>query len=1122
MPINFELTFTQPLLLDLQNAKFADVQDYANAITKYYVNTIETGMPIGIPPTMPSPAALGAPVPVGTGPTDAFKAPYSDPKKSLFNEAVFGYFNAKDLVIAKGSLAQKKTQLESILRKAEYQTKLLENKVRTINELKERVKTVPADIKNTIEGIKELFRVFIDQIVNVKADILGFTPEQISLEKIDLKAEFAEKFPDEAKIIDSLININFSKPQEAINAIQTANTYFNKVNANVKSSVKAFEDFDASQQKDYVKARLTQIISKIFKLVNGILLPESLGALILDLKKRGERFDDKALRALTIASVASERLGVIKFIVEPEIKKLENFIKNKKINIKQELNKGKAAIQEAIQKKAKEVAEKNAKKPKKGPSTKKKWLKLQGEKVNEFKKENEDFVKTTAKNIQTLKGIITKSTALVNSGLKIKDDVITIVEDLKVDFEKTKEGFEKTQDSFSNLDLSGDSRKTTSADLRRYFNDHGAGELARVIEPIANSLSLSFLDVKKVVEKTDKKYDLLVDSLIALEEQYDDLENEAKKLANLPQINRKNTKKVKKTRTPKKQLARLKNNILVVIEKLDKFLKKIEAFTRKQIKKVESYIKKQEIKLRTFAEKIEIAIINSLPIPTEKESAQTKKEAAEEKKSIIAANKVRVEQAIEKGKAAALMGTNAVQLGTNITEGKLSAADNEPLLKKISAARFDFFTIGVDSKSSAYKYQETEKKVMDKEIATLHELDTYVSIILVMASDVKAKAAARQAEIQGREDEAIKLEVKASEIKDDPNADEDVRARLQADKEELLESAAELRSVSQFGFVERLKKDYASVVDTAGNTQEAFDTQGLRGVTPILNKLLSVFDKLFAEDADLKVNDVIKSSNELVSIAKSGKLSETLQSQELLRVFRGIEKEYLTETKKALIKILGIVPQEEEQISVGDLKAKPVPVPVRTGNITQSVEDVKKAKKEALERLGNSKVYKVVRSLYDAINEGRGSVFSILIQKIIELLQKFEAFVKEFINKAVESIKKKVQKIIEKNKKTFEEKLAANAKKKINLDLIGQTIAFNIAVQLFWTGSSWQNTVGTLFQIITLPPFPVLKINGTIDGTAAAIRELAKNLENQLPNISGLCIPAPPTGIPPFPFKGYK
>ena len=672
-----------------------------------------------------------------------------------------------------------------------------------------------------------------------------------------------------------------------------------------------------------------------------------------------------------------------------------------------------------------------------------------------------------------MKGIITKSTALVNSGLKIKDDVIKIVEDLKVDFEKTKEGFEKTQDSLSNLDLSSDSRKTTSADLKRYFNDHGAGELARVIEPIADSLSLSFLDVKKVVEKTDKKYDLLVDSLIALEEQYDDLENEAKKLANLPQINRKNTKKVKKTRTPKKQLARLKNNILVVIEKLDKFLKKIEAFIRKQVKKVESYIKKQEIKLRAFAEKIEIAVINSLPIPTEKESAQTKKEAAEEKKSIIAANKVKVEQAIEKGKAAALMGTNAIQLGTNITEGKLSAADNEPLLKKISAARFDFFTIGVDSKSSVYKYQEAEKKVMDKEIATLHELDTYVSIILVMASDIKSKTAS-------------------------------------------------LKSQSQLGFVERLKKDYASVVGAIDNTQEAFDTQGLRGVTPILNKLLSVFDKLFAEDDNLKVNDVIKSSNELVSIAKSGKLSETLQSQELLRVFRGIEKEYLTETKKALIRILGIVPQEEEQISVGDLKAKPVPVPVRTGNITQSVEDVKKAKKEALERLGNSKVYKVVRSLYDAINEGRGSVFSILIQKIIELLQKFEAFVKEFINKAVESIKKKVQKIIEKNKKTFEEKLAANAKKKINLDLIGQTIAFNIAVQLFWTGSSWQNTVGTLFQIITLPPFPVLKVNGTIDGTAAAIRELAKNLENQLPNISGLCIPAPPTGIPPFPFKGYK
>jgi hypothetical protein len=1129
MPINFELTFTQPLLLDLMNAKFADVQDYANAITKYYVNTIETGMPIGIPPTMPSPAASGAPAPVGTGPTDAFQAPYSTPKEALFNETVFGYFNLKDLIIANGSLASKKAQLEGILRKAEYQTKLIENKIKTIKDIKKRIETAPADIKNTIEGIKVLFDVFLTQIINVKADILGFSLEEVSLGEIDIKAEFSNKFPDEAKIIDSLLNINFGKVQETINTIQTVKVYFNKIKANTQSTVRAFEDLDTGQQQDYVKARLTLITAKIFKLANGLLFPESLAALILDLKKRGEEFDDKALRVLGVASVASQRLGFIKFILEPEIAKLEEFVRRKKIDIKKQLEKGKVKIEEAIEKKAKEIAEKNAKKPATEPSKKKLWLKKQGEKVNEFKKENEDFIKTTVKNIQTMGKIVSKSTALINSGLKIKDDVVGLAEDLKVDFERNKEAVLGVEERLStvpsvedDVDATGAlaSRTETSAQITKYFTDHGAEELLKVVKPIVVSLGLSYLDVKKVTEKTDKKYGLIVRELVAMEAQFYDLENEAKKLEKLPPLKRKNAKpkKAKKERTPKKEPIKIKFNIMSVIAHLKKFLQKIEAFIKKQAEKVKRWLKKQEVKLKVLAERVELAIINSLPIPTEGEAAKTKKEAAEEKKAIIKANVIKVKQTAKKAAAAAMMGDNAVKLGTNISEGNLAAADNEPLLKKISSAKFDFFTVGVASDSPAYKQQEYEKKVMDKEIATLKELDTYVSIILVMANDIKSKAAANKAEKEERLALADELEARARDIEDDPTADDNSRARAGANRLELLEEATALRANQKLqGFVQRLKDDYSDIVRTIDNTKDAFATKKARGVSPIIDKLFSIFEKLFKEDAELKVADVMKSAQELLLIAKSSVLSETLQSQPLLRVLRNIESDYLKETNIVLTKMLGFVPDKDE-----DLEAAEEPEEDVDGVLTNTVESIKRAKREALDSLGDTKIYKFLLDLHRAVNEGRGSVLSILIEKIVMLLNKFEGFVKTQINRVVAHLKKKIEEKIAKNKKKYEEKLKANAKKKINLDLIGQTIAFNIAVMSFWTGSSWINSVGTMFQIITLPPFPLLKVNGTVDGQADAIRELAKNLENQLPNISGLCIPAPALGIPPFPFKGYK
>ena len=1157
MPINFELTFTQPLLLDLQNAKFADVQDYANAITKYYVNTIETGMPIGIPPTLPSPAALGAPVPVGTGPADAFKAPYSEAKKTIFNETVFTYFNLKDLVIANGSLAQKKTQLEGILKKAEYQTKLIESKVAIIKEVKKRLETVPADIKNTIEGIRVLFESFVQQIQNVKVDILSLTPEEIDAGQIDFAAEFANKFPNESKVIDTLLNININNIQETINAIQTANTYFGRVSKGLKNNALGVE-LETSQQSDYVKSKLTLVVTKIFKLANGLLFPESLGELILDLKKRGEVFDDKTLRVLAIASTASERLGVIKFIVEPEIKKLEEFVKNKKRAIARELEKGKVRITDAINKKTKEVAEKNAKKPKREPSAKQLWMKKKVEDIKIFKEENEELIVTTVKNIQTLKNILQKSTALVNSGLVIKSEIELTVAGLKVEFEENKARVLGIADSIVdarsviqdarnesssessnklNIDLTKNPfNSKTSQEITRYFNDHGAQDILPIIKPIVTDLGLTFLEVKKVFEKTDSKYDLIVKQLIGMESQFYDLVDESKKLEKLPSIKRKNNKDIsvakkdRSERTPRdrEKLDKLKHNIMSVIGYLQKFLKKVEVFIKNQEAKIKRWLKKQEVKLRAIAERIEIAIINSLPIPSESEAAQTKKEAAEEKKAIIALNVVKAKLVVEQGKAVAVMATNAQKLIANMSSGKFGAADNEPLLKKISGGKFDFFTVGVESSSPVYKKQEQEKRVMDEEIATLHELDTYVSILMVVSKDIKAKADSDAAERKSRLAQADELEARAENLSDEdflkPTDKEKYRA-------ELLSKALSLRSNQKLqGFVDRIKSDYNDIVSAVDNTQQAYRTEGAKGVSPSLSRLFTVLDSLFKEDADLKLDDVIKSTKELLIISQSSVLSETLQSQSLLRVFRRLESEYLGETNKVLTKMLGIIPDKEDSVLTnrrGVPETAPETqatseLPETSGFLTNSVDSIKDAKEKALARLGDAKVYRVILDLHRAINDGRGSVISILLEKMVELIKKFEAFVKEQIEKVIAYIEKVIKRTIKKNRVVHEEKLKANAKKKVNLDLIGQTIAINLAVQLFWIGSSWQNTAGTLFTTLTIPPFPLLKVNGTVDGQVDAIRELAKNLENQLSNVFGLCIPVIGTGIPPFSFKGYK
>ena len=55
MPYNFEGTFTQPLLLKLDNGTITGASDWADAITTGYIDTIKAGLSQNTPPTLPAP-----------------------------------------------------------------------------------------------------------------------------------------------------------------------------------------------------------------------------------------------------------------------------------------------------------------------------------------------------------------------------------------------------------------------------------------------------------------------------------------------------------------------------------------------------------------------------------------------------------------------------------------------------------------------------------------------------------------------------------------------------------------------------------------------------------------------------------------------------------------------------------------------------------------------------------------------------------------------------------------------------------------------------------------------------------------------------------------------------------
>ena len=160
--------------------------------------------------------------------------------------------------------------------------------------------------------------------------------------------------------------------------------------------------------------------------------------------------------------------------------------------------------------------------------------------------------------------------------------------------------------------------------------------------------------------------------------------------------------------------------------------------------------------------------------------------------------------------------------------------------------------------------------------------------------------------------------------------------------------------------------------------------------------------------------------------------------------------------------------------------------------------------------------------MYDALEEGRGSIISTILDRVVKKLNEFETFIKTEITSVIKDLKQKADERIERIKQKHKERLTAIVQRVVKNDLIPQSVALNIATALFWSGAIWQNSETTTFQVFGVSPFKRLRIDGKIDGAEAAVRELARNLENQLNTMQGLVIPNPATGLVPFPFVGYK
>ena len=1005
MPVNFEIDFIQPILKDLQAGNYKSVDDYAKAVTKYYQKTIAKGAPQGIPVSLPSPAASGAPAPVSAGPGDAYTEQISTPSHLRMEKVVTTYYDIKATKIDKASLDYYKGALERLIQDYKKAKDVVENLVPLILKLKEDIEQLPQKLNELVEGVKVLYESYkkdLDKVINNGIEINEEEREQVL-------ASFRKTYKDEADLMLFIKQGDFSNVDQILATVTRFRTYVRR------------QEQKGTNTNDIVKNRFLGLLRDMVVDFINITSPEGFESVLvrfIDNKKsikQGER------DIITKAQSAVQFIKMIRFFIEPEYARLKKEYELKKENVK-------AKFEQKIDDKKKLIAKRlEESKVGKKASEKIKFLKKNVEDAKRYVKEKEESIKREVEIVKAAKKLIEKSTKIAVSVSEISTRTIEQVDSIKAQVEEL-----EVQTTVSTNKEEDQTTKKNKKELRDYLNIQGLSDEFKVaLEPIAQSATTDFINIRNILQNTDENYNKLFNAVESLEYDIQDLEEDFNDLQGDLQDGRTGGRGRKGKDTQKKRRERVyknlnkKRGILDVFQflmrlkaKLDAFIGKVEDWIKSQIEKKKKYIDKQ-------ATKIQIAIINSLPKFIGAESVETKEEAAKEQARLAELYKKRVQTITKKARAITFVVKSATKLARNASQSPadLSAGSNEKPLKDLSKGVFDFKTINVEPNSPTYKRWDSWKTDFDKNIDRYKVIDQLVGVAIVLKNELKK-----------------------------PNGSL---------------------------FIEKLIAD----LDQVFNTEVGLNKTNYGKVANIF----STFIESPSNDPK-QLNQAVK---EIQTTLKGQTLKKFIGSANIITVLISIEREYLQKTRKHIKQVAAVTSKASELSSANEEDSN-------VKGFNKKIQNLSK------------------------VAEGQGSFIVELIDLIDEEAKSLERWIVKEKRELTREIDNDLNREKEKLEEWFAKKSEQLKRKFIKNDLVPQSVTYNVATNLFWTGATWVNNVGTTFQTLPIGFFKPLRVDGKLDGVESSVRELARNLENQLMQVKGLVIPNPATGIIPFTFVGYK
>jgi len=1141
MPVNFQLNFVEPLLLDIQNGNIPDMDTFSGKIAEYYERTILLGAPQVTTPILPAPALSGAPTPIadptGMGAGDGYKKPGSYNSTLRMYRSVARYYVGRELIMGEQDLQSTIETLGNIYQEQNFNVKRVKALVKKAQIIKDELKTLPEKVKD-IAAVAEVLMTEYKTMLKAIRD--EFTLADFATQAATgISAQASTIFKEEYTIIDTILNLKVDNLKAVANTIQVVNNYSTKFSR--------FQDRTQQQQKQLVVSRIKIILNRIKEVLATILEPTSFGPLLTRLasdKPEVQAKIDKAKKAYRELKQAEE-------LLRPSLLELERRIKEEKTNFQLMIKRRVKDIKKRIEKKQVENgirrAQKAALTPSKAPkqSPIKDLIKNAKKDIETLKKNNEKNIKLLKKKTKLIGTITRDTTNLTKSMMALKDSIIlTEIPLLEAKFAQvsgsvveilgTSQALGFNQNQQGTLNQAGTQAKETYNQLRssiktasnkkdekyarRYFREQGLQDVAEPFVALFLKTNITFQDFRVFMEKTDKRYDeyintikgfnpkikSIVDAIRSLDDEgffiepvdqttdtYKQRQVEwetRQKIRRQAQFNRAairlspvELEKLKQTTGMEVAPLPSRGTLITVLRWLLKTIQKVTKWLSDGVKKVKKYIEKQKQKAIQIAKELRIQALAAIPIPVDVQDSATTKEIAEEKQKAIKAYQTKIQTLRNKGEAIALVSTAAIPLVTNIGDGKLKASDNEKWLKQIGLGIFKYETVGVKNTDPSYTRSQEQKELWDKNVSSLQIIENLVDLVVKTGQDIKESS---------------------TKLKKLPQEG--------------------TQGVEQFGrgFIDDLKVALTKIQTKVGKRPDGT----IGSISDVAsNRIVSIIIDLFADDITFEV--AVKKIKQL-RVELSGKvLSSLLQSVDFTQALIDVEQKYLYNTRRTIQKITGALrvdTNQDEEENSQDWTG--VPIAKKDAEIRKKAKAKADEYRKQLQKLniGGFNFYDEMIKLDRMITKRNGSFIAAVIDRLIWGINYFETKVRNEVKKWIKEKREETTLLLKKTKEQHKDKLAKLKQKVANVEGLIQAQVLGLSARIFWTGATWQNTYGTTFQVLSIGQFPRLKVVGLKEGGRAVIEEIAKNFQKQLDSMSIIAFPNPSYGIPPQLIKGYK